>query len=159
MAQPIPLELPPRDDREQLRSRLRDAPGENAEALHAGYAILRALYDRGVLDWLQAALGAGDKVIGLATDVAKKPENIRALRNAAILAKLLSAVEPEALALCSESLAEALTTAGSPRRDRRNAPGFWALWRSFRHSDFRRGLRVIARIIEALGRKDAEARR
>ena len=50
MAQPIPLELPKRDPREELRSRLEHAPADHAAALLAGYEVLQGLHDRGVLE-------------------------------------------------------------------------------------------------------------
>jgi beta-phosphoglucomutase-like phosphatase (HAD superfamily) len=48
MARPIPLELPPRDPREELRNRLENAPVEHAEALLDSYELLQQLHDRGV---------------------------------------------------------------------------------------------------------------
>ena len=56
MAKPIPLQLPPRDPREELRSRLDRAPLEHAEALLAGYEVLQGLHDQGVLELLRGLL-------------------------------------------------------------------------------------------------------
>ena len=47
MAQPILLELPPRDAREALYDRLKNAPHEHAEALLTVYDMAKAL-DRGM---------------------------------------------------------------------------------------------------------------
>ena len=48
MAQPIPLEIPPRNPRAELRSRLEQAPEEHAEAVLAAYEVLQQLHERGV---------------------------------------------------------------------------------------------------------------
>ena len=50
MARPIPLELPPRDPREELRKRLEQAPAEHAEALLDSYELLQQLHDHGVFE-------------------------------------------------------------------------------------------------------------
>jgi hypothetical protein len=41
MARPIPLELPERDPREELLSRLEKAPAEHAAAILAGFEVLQ----------------------------------------------------------------------------------------------------------------------
>ena len=56
MAQPISLsqdQVPRRDPRVVLQSRLQDAPAEHAEALLAGYEVLQGFHDSGVLDLLR----------------------------------------------------------------------------------------------------------
>ena len=50
MARPIPLELPRRDPREELKCRLDNAPVKHAEAVLSAYEVIQGLYDRGVLD-------------------------------------------------------------------------------------------------------------
>ena len=74
MAKPIPLELPTRDPREELRSRLERAPVEHAEALLAGYDVLQGLHDCGVLELLQGVLGSGGRVL-------RPPQRWRARRS------------------------------------------------------------------------------
>jgi hypothetical protein len=44
MAQPIPLEIPPRNPRSALRSRLEQVPEEHAEAVLATYEVLQELH-------------------------------------------------------------------------------------------------------------------
>src|ERR1700747_1617635 len=41
MAQPIPLEVPPRNPRAELHARLLNAPEEHAEAVLAAYEVLQ----------------------------------------------------------------------------------------------------------------------
>jgi hypothetical protein len=46
MAQPIPLEIPPRNPRAELLSRVELAPEEHAEAILAAYEVLQQLHER-----------------------------------------------------------------------------------------------------------------
>ena len=59
MAQPIPLDLPHRDPRIALQTRLHDAPIEHTEALLAAYQVLQGLHDRGALEVMRGALESG----------------------------------------------------------------------------------------------------
>ena len=70
MAQPIPLQLPPRDPREELRKRLDQAPIAHAEALLDSYELLQQLRDHGIFELLRGALSASDKLIETAVDAA-----------------------------------------------------------------------------------------
>jgi uncharacterized protein YjgD (DUF1641 family) len=108
MARPIPLELPPRDPREELRKRLDQAPLEHAEALLASYELLGKLHEHGVLELLRGALGASDKLIETAVDAAKSDDAIRAIRNAIILGKILGAINPDVLQSVAVAVGETL---------------------------------------------------
>ena len=149
MAQPIPLELPARDPREILQSRLRNAPVEHAEAVLAAYELLQGLHDRGVFDLLRGALGAGDKILETAVEAAKKPESVRAMRNLLILAKSLGSVEPELVNGFVRSFPEAIARTKALEVE---APGFWHILMSFRSKNLRRGLVLINSLLEAFGR-------
>src|ERR1700719_1136714 len=81
MAQPIPLEIPPRNPRAELRSRLEQAPEEHAEAVLAAYEVLQELHNRGVLEILRGGLAASDEILEKIVDNARTPEAIRAIRN------------------------------------------------------------------------------
>src|SRR6202163_2339477 len=94
MAKPIPLQLPARDPREELRSRLDRAPLEHAEALLAGYEVLQGLHDQGVLELLRGLLSAGSKVLEAAAEVGQAPESVRAIRNLIVLWKTLGEIDP-----------------------------------------------------------------
>src|SRR6202521_292000 len=97
MARPIALELPPRDPREELRTRLEQAPVAHAEALLDSYELLQQLHDHGVFELLRGALGASDKLVETAVDAAKSDESVRAIRNAIILVKILGSINPDVL--------------------------------------------------------------
>src|ERR1700691_3597224 len=108
MARPIPLELPPRDPREELRKRLEQAPLQHAEALLDSYELLQQLHDHGVFELLRGALGASDKLIEAAVDAAKSDESVRAIRNAMILGKILGSINPDVLQGVAVAVGETL---------------------------------------------------
>src|SRR5258705_13336853 len=104
MAQPIPLELSPRDPRAELQVRLQNAPVEHAEALLSAYEVLQGIHDRGVFEMMRGALGSSDKVLGSFVEMANTPESLRGIRNLIILAKTLGTIEPELLEGFARSL-------------------------------------------------------
>jgi uncharacterized protein YjgD (DUF1641 family) len=94
MAQPIPLEIPPRNPRAELRFRLKQAPEEHAEAVLAAYEVLQELHDRGVLEIMRGALAARDEILEEVVDHARTPEAIQAIRNLLFWRKILGGIEP-----------------------------------------------------------------
>src|SRR5216684_3711348 len=95
MAQPIPLEIPPRNPRAELQSRLEHAPEEHAEAVLAAYEVLQELHNRGVLEIMRGALAASDEILEKVVDNVKTPEAIRAIRNLLFWRQILGSIEPE----------------------------------------------------------------
>ena len=154
MAQPILLELPPRDPRAELRSRLEDAPAEHAEALLAAYEVLQGLHDRGVLEILRGALGSSDKVLEIAVDAAKGPGSIRSIRNLFVLVNMLGSIEPEALDALTRAVPKAL---GEIARDKEPA-GLWKLSLSFLWDrNIRRCLSAGALLLKSVGESLAQS--
>jgi uncharacterized protein YjgD (DUF1641 family) len=149
MAQPIPLELPARDARAELQTRLHNAPVEHAEALLDAYEVLQGLHDRGALELMRGALGSSDRVIEIIVEASKTPESIRGIRNMIILMKILGTVQPELVEGFARSVPEALaeTKAYDPK-----PPGFWGILKQFGNRDFRRGLVLINSMLQAFGR-------
>jgi uncharacterized protein YjgD (DUF1641 family) len=149
MAQPIPLELPAREPRAELQTRLQNAPAAHAEALLAAYEVLQGLHDRGALELMRGALGSSDKVIEILVEASKTPESIRGIRNIIILAKILGTVQPELIEGFARSVPEALaeTKACDPK-----PPGFWGILKQFGNRDFRRGLVLVNSMLQAFGR-------
>ena len=149
MAQPIPLNIPPRNPRAELQSRLERAPEEHAEAVLAAYEVLQGLHDRGVFELMRGALGSSDKVIEILVEASKTPESIRGIRNIFILTKILGSIEPELVEGFARSVPEALaeTKACDPK-----PPGFWGILKQFGSRDFRRGLVLINSMLAAFGR-------
>lgn len=149
MAKPVPLELPPRDPREELLSRLHSAPLEHAEALLAGYKVPQGLHDRGVLELLRGLLGSGDKVSQTAVDATRTPESIRAIRNLLVLLKTLGEIDPDLFDGFAMALPEAMQQAKAQGKE---PPGFLAILNKFRSKDLRRGLVAVNSLLEAWGR-------
>jgi uncharacterized protein YjgD (DUF1641 family) len=150
MAKPIPLELPKRDPHERLRSRLETAPDEHAEALLAGFEVLQALHDQGVLELLRGMLGGGNKILEIVVDVSKTPEAIRGIRNLVIMTKIVGAMDPELLKKFAEAISDVLV--GAAKAQETEPPGFWEAFRILRSKSLRRGLAIANNVLEALGR-------
>jgi uncharacterized protein YjgD (DUF1641 family) len=149
MAKPVPLQLPPRDPREELRSRLQSAPLEHADALLATYEVLQGLHDRGVLELLRGLLGSGDKVLEIAVDAARAPESVRAVRNLLVLFKTLGEIDPDLFDGFALALPEAMQQAKAQGKE---PPGFLAILNKFRSKDLRRGLVAVNSLLEAWGK-------
>ena len=149
MAQPISLDLPVRDPRVMLQSRLEEAPAEHAEALLAAYEVLQGLHDRGVLDVMRGALGSGDRILDIAVRAAEGGQSIRGIRNLLLLINMLGAIEPEVLKVFTEAGPQALKM--MVRRPER--PGLWRLVKDFLwNQDFRKGLAAMNTMLEVFGR-------
>ena len=148
MARPIPLELPPRDPREELRKLLEQAPVKHAEALLDSYELLQQLHDHGVFQLLRGALGASDKIIETAVDAAKSDESIRAIRNAMILGKVLASINPDVLQCVATAATDTLGCYDKPIIE---PPGLFSLLNQFRHKELRRSMALINRFLEKLG--------
>src|SRR3954469_4419881 len=148
MARPITLELPTRDPRAELQSRLQSAPAEHAEALLAALEVLQGLHDRGVLDLMRGALGSSDKVLEIAVDVAKSPESLRSIRNLLLAVNLLGAIDPEELKAFTQAVPQALKSMARQTEP----PGLWKLMKHFLwNQDTRRGLSALNVLLETFG--------
>jgi len=150
MARPIPLELPKRDPREELRSRLEQAPIEHAEAVLAGFEVLQGLHDRGVLELLRGVLDGGNTILEIAVEATKTPEAIHGIRNLLIMTKIIGAIDPELLKKFAVAVPDAL--AGAAKAQEKEPPGFWEVLRIVRSRNLRRGLAVMNSALEALGK-------
>ena len=149
MAKPIPLQVPARDPRDELRSRLDRAPLEHAEALLAGYEVLQGLHDCGALELLRGLLGSGGKVLETATEAATAPEAVRAIRNLVILGKTLGEIDPDLFDGFAMALPEAMRKAKIQGKE---PPSFFAILNKFRSKDLRRGLVAVNSLLEAWGK-------
>jgi len=149
MAKPIPMELPARDPREELRVRLDKAPLEHAEALLAGYDVLQGLHDCGALELLRGLLASSGKVLEAAAEAARKPESVRAIRNLVILGKTLGEIDPELFNGFAMAIPEAMRQASLQGKE---PPGFFAILNKFRGRDLRRGLVAVNSLLEAWGK-------
>jgi len=147
MAQPIRLEIPPRDACSELQTRLQNAPLQHAEALLAGYDLLQGLHDRGVLDLLRGGLGSSDKVLNILVDAAKTPEAIIATRNLLILSKVVFTLEPELLENITQAVPDSLA-----RAKEQKPLTLLQMFKKMCSQDTRRALSAMLGILESFGR-------
>ena len=148
MAQPIPLEIAPRDARRELMARLEKAPVEHAEALLDAWELLQQAHDAGVLEVLRGVLSAHDKVVEAAVGVSETTEAIHGLRNAIIFGKMMGSVNPNLMECFAAAISETL---GSERRPVIDPPGLLSLLGQFRRPELRRSIALINRFLETLG--------
>ena len=149
MAQPIWLEVPPRNPVEELSSRLDRAPQEYAEAVLAAYEVLQELHDRGVLDIMRGALAASDEILEKVVDNAKTPEAIRAIRNLLFWRRILGSIEPEWFKGIFQAIPEGIAQATA---EREKPVGLFGLLRRLLSKDSLRGLAAAVDFLQAFGR-------
>ena len=147
MAEPILLNLPPRDPREVLYRRLESAPQEHAEALLETYDVLQGLHDKGLLELAKGALGSGEKVLEILVDAGNSPEVIRGIRNFIILTRLFGSLEPKMLEHLAQAVPKALVEAKTEK-----PLGLLQLLGKLSNQDTRRMLTIMTRVLESLGK-------
>jgi len=149
MAQPIPLEIPPRNARAELRSRLEQAPEEHAEAILAAYEVLQQLHERGVLEIMRGGLAASDEIMEKAVDAAKTPEGIRAIRNLLFFGRILGSIEPEWFQGVFQAIPDGIAQVTA---DRGKPVSLFGLLRRLSSKDSLRGLFAAVDFLQAFGR-------
>ena len=149
MAQPIPLEIPPRNPRAELRSRLEQAPEEHAEAMLAAYEVLQELHNRGALEIMRGALAASDDILEKVANNASSPEAIRAIRNLVVCSHVLVSIEPEKLKGICQAIPEGIAQATAEREE---PIGLFGLLRRLTSQDSLRGLSAAIDFLQAFGR-------
>jgi len=149
MAQPIPLEIPPRNPRAELQSRLENAPEEHAEAVLAAYEVLQELHNRGVLEIMRGGLAASDELLQKVVDNAKTPEAIRAIRNLFLLQGILGSIEPELFKAVSRAIPDGVAQVTA---ERDQSVSLFSLLRRLTSRDSLRGLAAAVDFLQAFGR-------
>ena len=149
MAQPIRLEIPPRNSRAELRSRLELAPEEHAEAVLATYEVLQELQDHGVLEIMRGAPAATDEILEKVVDNARTPEAIRAIRNLLFWHQILGGIEPQWFKGIFQAIPEGIAQATA---ERDQPVGFFGLLRRLSSKDSLRGLAAAIDFLQAFGR-------
>ena len=149
MAQPIPLEIPPRNPRAELRARLEQAPEEHAEAVLAAYEVLQELHNRGVLEIMRGALAASDEILEKVVDNVKTPEAIRAIRNLLFWRQILGSIEPEWFKGIFQAVPEGIAQATA---ERDKPVSFFGLLRRLASKDSLRALAAAIDFLQAFGR-------
>jgi uncharacterized protein YjgD (DUF1641 family) len=149
MAQPIPLEIPPRNPRAELRARLEQAPEEHAEAVLAAYEVLQELHNRGVLDIMRSALAASDELLEKVVDNVRTPEAIRAIRNLLFWRQILGSIEPEWFKGVFQAIPEGIAQATA---ERDQPVSIFGVLRRLANKDSLRGLAAAIDFLQAFGR-------
>src|SRR6267378_4495118 len=149
MAQPIPLEIPPRNPRAELRSRLEQAPEQHAEAVLAAYEVLQELHSHGVLEIMRGALAASDEILDKVVDNVRTPEAIRAIRNLLFWRQILGSIEPDWFKGIFQAIPEGIAQATAERDQPVNIFG---LLRRLLSKDSLRALAAGVDFLQALGR-------
>lgn len=146
MAEPIRNYTPHQNAREELRRKLEAAPVEHAEAVLSAYRLLQAASDHGLLDLLRGGIGAGDALIGKATEFANTPQGTRALRNLLAIFRLLGEIDPAILDAAAEAHSRIR------RRELQEQPqSVLEVLRRFAGPNARRALGMIAEIANSIG--------
>jgi uncharacterized protein YjgD (DUF1641 family) len=148
MAQPIRSYTPHRNEQEELRTKVENAPVQHGNALLAAYQLLQDAQDHGVLDILRGAIGAGDAIVDKVSEFANTPESVRAMRNFLALSRVFANLDPEKV----DAVANAITE----DQCRKNAPGCEppSLLKSLQRinsRNSRRTLATIAAVTDAFG--------
>jgi len=149
MAQPIPLEVAPRNPREELRARSERAPEAHAEAILAAYELLQEMHDQGVLDIVRGALGAREEILEKLAESANTPEAIRAIRNLLFWRRILGSIEPEWFRGIFQAIPEGIALATA---EREKPVSVWGLLRRFADKDCLRGLAAAVDFLQTFGR-------
>lgn len=140
MAQPIQMELPRRDEFDEVFQRLQLAPARHAEALLAGLEVLQALHDQGILELLRGIVRGGSKILEIVVDAAKSPDAIRGLRNVLILSEALGSIDPNQLREVFQVFPDILAVAAKSRET--EPPSLLQNFRTLSGRHIRRGLAV-----------------
>jgi len=149
MAQPIPLQIPPRNPREKLQSRLEHAPEDHAEAMLAAYEVLQQLHDRGVLELARGMLAAGNDILEKVVDQVRTPEAVRAIRNLIFWQHILGSIEPDWFKGIFKAIPEGLAKATA---EPDKPIGLFGLMRRLMTKDGLRGLAAATDFLQAFGR-------
>ncbi len=132
-------EFTPRNSRDDLIRRVEQAPAEHAEAVLAAYDLLQSLHDKGVIDFLNGLLSAGDTVVERVTSAAGSQQAVNTLRTALILGSLVTSIDPDKLRrVVSEAEAE-------------EPPSMLSIARKATSKDTRRGMATAVGLLDVLG--------
>jgi uncharacterized protein YjgD (DUF1641 family) len=146
MAQPISY-IPATARGESAEDRLHQGAAVHADAILNGYEVLQLLQDRGVLDLVRGALGAGGEIVETVTSAVNTPDATRAIRNFILLSKFFGNIPPEILNSLAQTVIE-----GSQRKKAHKPPSLWQVFRRLRDANTRYALGVILDLAESFGK-------
>jgi uncharacterized protein YjgD (DUF1641 family) len=150
MAQPIRTYTPQRNEQEEMRTKVENAPVQHAKALLAAYQLLQEAQDHGVLDVLRGAIGAGDAIVDKASDFASTPEGIRAMRNFLALSRVFANLRPEKVDAVANAITENQCREFAPGCE---PPSILKSLQRMNSRNSRRTLATIAAVTDAFGKE------
>ena len=156
MAQPIPLEAPPRDLSKERAERLEAARLKHAEALLEAYELIEQLHTSRTLELLRGALGARGELAETLARTAGTPEGANGLRNLILLAKMLGSIDPRVM---ESYVAAVIGTVSRPPAVADDPPGILTVLNQLRRREVRRALALVNRFLEILGTRLGQIRR
>lgn len=138
MAQPIRNYTPQRNEQDELRAKVENAPLQHGKAVLAAYELLQQAQDHGVMDTLRGAIGASDAIVDKASEFANTPEGVRAIRNFLALTRVFANLDPEKV----DAVANAITE----NQCRKTEPGCEppSIWKSLQRLNTRNSRRTLA---------------
>lgn len=150
MAQPIRTFTPHRDECEELRPKLENAPLEHGKALLAAYQLLQDAQDHGILDILRGAIGAGDAIVDKASQFANTPESVRGIRNFLALSRIFASLNPEKVDAVANAITDDQCRKSEPGCE---PPSLLKSLQRMNSRNSRRTLATIAAVTDAFGRE------
>ncbi len=150
MAQPIRNYTPHRDEQDELRAKVENAPLQHGKALLAAYELLQEAQDHGVLDTLRGAIGAGDAIVGKASEFASTAEGVRATRNFLALSRVFANLDPEKVDAVANAITENQCRKAEPGCE---PPSLFRSLQRMNGRNSRRTLATIAAVTDAFGKE------
>lgn len=146
MAEPISF-VPPERNGSGADQHLREATQAHSEAIQSALDLLQLLHDRGILDLLRGAVGAGDQLTEILTAAVNTPEAIRGIRNLVVLTKFLASIPPDVLN-------GVIQTAGvSMKREKEQpAPSLLQLLRRLNSKSSRHAIAITLDLLESVAK-------
>lgn len=148
MAKPVTVFPKLRSERDELLTKLSDAPVEHAAALLDLYELVQVLHQHGTLNLLRGLVGASDDLIGKLADGLSKPESIRVTRNIVEMTKLLARIDPAAMQRIIDQGDKLLANGQMANSE---PPGLWAIFRRLTSRDARRALAFMVEALNQIG--------
>ncbi len=150
MAQPIRTYTPHRNEQEELRAKVENAPVQHAQAVLAAYQLLQEAQDHGLLDTLRGVIGAGDAIVDNVSEFASTPEGIRAMRNFLALSRVFANLNPEKMDAVANAITENQCGEAAPGC---GPPSILKSMQRMSSRNSRRTLATIAAVTDAFGKE------
>jgi uncharacterized protein YjgD (DUF1641 family) len=150
MAQPIRSYTPHRNEQDEFRAKVENAPVQHAKAVLAAYELLQEAQDHGVLDTLRGAVGAGDAIVDKVSEFASTAEGIRAMRNFLALSRVVSNLDPEKVDAVANAITEDQCRGKVPGCE---PPSLLKSLQRMNSRNSRRTLATIAAVTDAFGKE------